>query len=109
MVMKTTWYKSQSKEIVINCPICGHQTVPPKYPYCEHTVFVFVEPSGDDSFFDYMRSDFADAWDKVDTKKPTKKAIASLNIFASCEVWEVSESSGYHPTKVVAGYVTYPK
>ena len=102
--MKTIWHKSRCEEIIVNCPICGHQTAPPKYPYCSHTIFVFVEPSTDDASFDFMRPDFAKAWHKLGKKKPTKRVIASLDITDLCEVWEVSESSAYHPTTVVAGY-----
>jgi hypothetical protein len=102
--MKTIWHKSQSDEIKLTCPICGHQTAPPQYPYCDHTVFVLVEPSGDDAFFDLMRSDFAEAWNELCEDIPIRKAIASLNIIDSCEVWEVSESSGYYPVTVIAGY-----
>jgi len=35
---------------------------------------------------------------------PIKEAIVSLEIIESCEVWEVSESAGYYPVTVIAGY-----
>ncbi len=102
--MKTIWHKSRSLEIDIKCPICGHQTATPKYLYCAHTLFVFLDSTVDDPFFDFMRQDFSEAWQNVGLKKPTKKSIESLDLLKSCEVWDVTESSGYHPVRIVIGY-----
>ncbi len=102
--MKTNWHKSQSEKIVVRCPVCGHKTAPPDYPHCLHTLFVYVDPSAGDAFFDFMRDDLAAAWKNRRARVPNRKNIASLDIATSCEVWDVSESSGYYPTRVVAGY-----
>lgn len=53
------WEKIQSNEILVNCPFCRHQTVPPEYPLCEHMLFVYIDPTADDGGFDYVRPDFA--------------------------------------------------
>jgi hypothetical protein len=102
--MKISWHKSRSEEALVRCPVCGHQTAPPDYPHCSHTLFVFVDPSADDAFFDFMRDDFAAAWKKGRRRIPNRKNIASLDIATSCEVWDVSEFFAYYPTRVVAGY-----
>ena len=60
--MKVEWYRSQVEEIKIDCPFCGQWTTPPHYPYCSHTVFVYVDPSSDFPGFDYVRADFARAY-----------------------------------------------
>lgn len=101
--MKISWHKTQSEDILITCPICGHQAAPPKYPYCPHTIFVHVSGSGDDPFFDYMRSDFADAY-KKSAKKPNKKTLAALDMSVSVKIIEVTESESYYPNTVIVAY-----
>ena len=102
--MKTNWHKSRSEKIVVSCPVCGHKTGPPDYPHCSHTLFVYVDPSADDAFFDFIRDDVEAAWKNRKARILNKKIIDSLDIATSCEVWDVSESSSYYPTRVVAGY-----
>jgi hypothetical protein len=103
--MKTRWERRQVEDIDIKCPICGHQTAPPTYPYCHHTLFVFLDPSAGDAGFDFMTPDFAEAWRKVATKEPTQAAIASLSLCESCHVFEDVDVASYYPTRVIVGYV----
>lgn len=102
--MEIKWKKSRVKDIVVNCPICKHQTVPPIYPYCSHTVFVYLVPYFDDSSFVYQRNDYLTEWSGTRFKKPNRKNLSSMNFIESCEVLEMSESSGYYPSKVIVGH-----
>jgi hypothetical protein len=55
--MTITWRKEEGVEIEINCPFCGHETVPPEYPHCDHTIFLYAHSIF--SGFDHVREDFA--------------------------------------------------
>lgn len=102
--MKVSWHKAKSEEILIKCPICGHQTAPPTYPYCSHTVFVYVDGSGADPFFDYMRSDFAIAYKKSNPIKPTKKNLASLDLPGAIKIFEITESGRFYPSTIIVAH-----
>lgn len=102
--MKVSWHKTKSDEILVKCPICGHQIVPPVSAYCSHTVFIYVDSPGTDPFFDYMRSDFADAYKKNKHIKPTKKNLALLDLSAVIEILEITEASGLYPSTIVTGH-----
>lgn len=104
--MKLTWQKLKSETINLKCPICDHQTAPPDYPYCEHTLFVYVDPSADDSFFDFVHSDMTKSLSSRFNKssKLHKKLIMKLDLPYSCQVFDITESCGYYPTRVVVGF-----
>jgi len=48
--------------IVIKCPYCGRQSAPPEYPYCEHTVFLYLDPTAAEPAFDYVMPSFAEKY-----------------------------------------------
>lgn len=104
--MEVHWEKFTAEEIRIRCPICGHQTVPPEYPYCEHTLFVYIDPSADDPFFDFLHMDISRSLGADFDKrgKLQKKLIMNLKLPYSCQVYDVTESSGYYPTRIVTGF-----
>jgi len=101
--MKTIWHKLKSEAIIIKCPLCGRQAVPPESTYCPHTLFVYVDPAADDAFFDFMRDDFAAAWARRKLRIPSRRNIASIDVAGSSAVWDVTEPLGYYPTRVVVG------
>jgi len=57
--MTIEWKIKKVDDILIRCPYCNHKTAPPEYPYCDHTIFVYVAPSSDEEGFDLVTSDFA--------------------------------------------------
>jgi hypothetical protein len=60
--MSIKWRRLRGDRIEIKCPYCCHKAVPPAYPYCKHTVFVYIDPSADDPGFDFVTPDFAVAY-----------------------------------------------
>jgi len=109
--MNLHWQKQKAEVINIKCPICGHQTAPPDYPYCEHTLFVYVDPSADDPIFDFMLPDMAKrlGQDFGKGNKLHRNLIKKLDLPYSCQIYDVTESSGYFPTIIVAGFVDLNK
>lgn len=105
--MKVHWQKLKAEEINIRCPICDRLTAPPDEHYCEHTFFVHVAPSVDDSFFDFIHPDMAKSLSKRFNKRSKlhEKLIVNLDLLYSCQVYDVTESSGYYPTRIVVGFV----
>lgn len=60
--MALEWKRQKVETIEIKCPYCNWQIAPPVYPYCKHTVFVYVDPSGGDPGFDFITPEFAAAY-----------------------------------------------
>ena len=57
--MSIEWEEQKADELDIRCPYCNHQAAPPVYPYCGHTVFVYIDPSVGDPGFDFVTAGFA--------------------------------------------------
>jgi len=105
--MKLHWQKLRAEQIEIRCPVCDHQIAPPGDPYCEHTLFVYVDPSTDDSFFDFIHPDMTKQLGQ-NFRKSTKlrrSMIKNLGLPYTCQVHDVTESSGQYPTRVVVGFI----
>ena len=104
--MQVEWKTSEIEDIDIKCPICGHQTAPPEYPYCSHTLFVYIVPYIDDASFDFMREDFASSWEHLgdDVIKPDEIVLKSIKLDISCVVFDITESLGHYPTRIIVGF-----
>jgi len=122
--------------IEIKCPYCNHQAAPPVYPYCEHVVFVYVDPAVDDYGFDFITVPFASVY--LSKLKKTRsipleeravtpeeenrflqailptgiklfKNLISEDLFSSdAIVFDVKEEGGYYPTRVVVAFQASP-
>ena len=107
--MQVEWKTTETEEISVKCPICDHQTAPPEYPYCEHcehTLFVYLDPYADDSKFDFMREYFASEWEHLgdDVNEPDEITLKSIKLDISCVVFDITESLGHYPTRIIVGF-----
>ena len=102
--MLSKWLITDEENIDIKCPVCQHQIAPRSF--CEHTIFVYVQSSSDDSFFDYMRSDFEQAWEAMADSDIAidEKGLDKLNLGVCSKIYDVTKSSKLYPTRVVAGF-----
>jgi hypothetical protein len=134
--MNIKWCRRKANNIEIHCPCCKHRAAPHDYPYCEHTIFVYVEPAADDPGFDYVTPEFAIAYlaayrsrlvqsDDQPEIDPVSEAcftsgslpaihnqvirlyeelLSQTNVPEKASVYDVTESGGYYPTRVIVGF-----
>ena len=132
--MSVEWIIREADPPEIKCPYCDHQASPPVYPYCEHTVFVYVDNAGDCAGFDFVAGAFAAGYltnlkasehvEDVDLTSETEQRflqnkmpsldqqtielfrdLVSDDLFSSdATVLDVTEALGPYPTRVVVAF-----
>ena len=134
--MNLKWHRSQASEVRIDCPFCNHQVVPPEYPYCPHTVFVYLEPSGGEPGFDFVRFDFVELYlarlknseialqENLDLSEEVQQEFLSgklpsfheqrIRLYEDLlgnfnfQIIDVSEIDQHYPTRVIAAFADSP-